>query len=221
MSVIADVTIPADSFALGQTLAACPDVSVEVERLASHSTEWALPFLWASGDDLEAFQDAMEGDPTIDSCSVVEEIGGEVLYKVHWTDEVLGLITEMIDEHASFLEATARNERWRLKLRFAEEGQVSSFQEHFAERGYSFDVHRIVHPSAPREQEYGLTAEQREALVTALDAGYFSVPRDRSIEELSEELELSTNAVSQRIRRGSANLVRHTLTIDAGEDEEF
>lgn len=220
MSVIADVSLPAASFALDQALSDHAGVTVEAERIAAHSREWTLPFLWASDGDQDAFHDAMEADPTVERASVVEDADGEVLYKVHWIDDVLDLITEMIDQQASIVEARARDGRWRLTLRFSEEGQVSSFQQHFAERGYSFDVHRIYHPSAPREREFGLTSEQRDALVTALESGYFTVPRDASIEELSDELDLSSNAVSQRLRRGSANLVRHTLTVGTDEAGE-
>lgn len=217
MSVIADVTIPTESFALGEALREHEDLTVEAERLASHSPEWALPFLWTSDVDADAFLEALRDDPTVEDASVVEAVDGEVLYKVRWTDDVLQLITEIIDQHASILEASATEGSWRLLLRFAEEGQVSTFQEHFAERDHAFDVHRIAHPGAPREREFGLTTEQRDALVAALEQGYFEVPREHTIEDLAEELDLSSNAVSQRLRRGSANLIRHTLTVHGSD----
>lgn len=217
MSVIADFTVPADSFTLQQALAAEPDMTIETERLASHSVEWLFPFHWATGGDFETFQTAMEDDPTVANVTAIEESEDSVLYQIKWSDEIIDLITEITDQHASILKAKAHGEKWQLQLRFADEGQVSSFQKHFAERDRSFEVTRVYHPSASRQREYGLTVEQRDTLVTAFQMGYFTVPRDRSIEDLADVLDISSNAVSQRIRRGSANLIQHTLTIGTGE----
>ncbi|RBI64490.1 bacterio-opsin activator [halophilic archaeon] len=218
MSVIANFTVPAEAFTLQRALTAVPDMTVEAERLASHSAEWALPFLWASGGDFERFHGAMQDDPTVANTAVIEETDSDVLYKIHWSDSVIELINEMIDQEATILEAQAQAQDWWLRLRFSEEKQVSSFHDHFAERGHRFEVGRVYHPSAPRQRKYGLTAEQRDALVAASRNGYFSVPRDISTEGLADVLGVSSNAVSQRIRRAYANLVQHTLL--AGTDEE-
>lgn len=220
MSVVVELTVPAESFTLSRALTAMPDVTVEAERVASHSPEWALPFLWASGSELDAFYDAMKDDPTIDTVGVIEEAGEEVLYKVEWCDEILDLITEMIDQHAIILEATAQAHDWRLRIRFAKHEQVSSFRDHFAEQGRQFEVTSLHQPTTPRQREFGLTPEQRDALVTALRTGYFEVPRDSSIEELGDALGISSNAVSQRLRRGSTNLIRNSLVIDTDESAD-
>lgn len=219
MSVVVEVTVPADAFALAQTLGRHPAQTVEAERVASHSPEWALPFLWVSGDDFEAFTETLCGDPTVEDASLVEESGGERLYKVLWDEAVLDLITEMIDRHATILEAEGNGGRWRLKLRFADGERLSSFRAYFAEVGRSFTVERLYHPTSPRQREYRLTPQQREALVMAARGGYFDIPRQQSIAELAEALGISSNAASQRLRRGSRNLVRNTLTIGTPDED--
>ncbi|WP_254544350.1 helix-turn-helix domain-containing protein [Halomarina pelagica] len=213
MSVIADCTVPTESFALRGALEDNPQTALEAERVATHSAEWALPFLWASGGDREAFIAALRDDPTVEDAAVIEAVDGSVLYKVQWCDRVIELVNEMIDQHAVILEAEAQSRRWRFKLRFAEEGQVATFQRHFTEQGHAFEVNRLYRPTEPRRREYGLTAEQYETLVTALDRGYFEIPRTVSTDDLAEILGISSNAVSQRLRRASANLVRNTLLI--------
>ena len=55
---------------------------------------------------------------------------------------------------------------------------------------------------------------QRSALVTALEMGYFDVPRQVELADVAAELDLSPNAVSERIRRGEANLFRSALTVN-------
>ncbi|WP_227378840.1 helix-turn-helix domain-containing protein [Haladaptatus halobius] len=222
MSVVADVTVPADSFTLQHALTTEPEMIVEADRLASHSAEEVMPLLWASGGDFEVFQKAMQDDPTVNNVTVIEESADRVLYQVIWHDEFVDLINEMIDQHASIVEAKAHGEKWRLQLRFIEEDQVSTFRDHFTERGYSFQANKISFSTAPRQRTYGLTTEQRDTLVTAFQRGYFNVPRDFSLEDLAEVFDISSNAVSQRIRRGSANLIEHALIIgtDTARDDE-
>lgn len=60
----------------------------------------------------------------------------------------------------------------------------------------------------------------------ALERGYFSVPRDAQIGDLADELGVSTNAVSQRLRRAMENLTRNTLAVAPperipGADSDF
>lgn len=220
MSVVVDFTVPTESFVLHEALAAEPSTTVEAERLASHGTEWVLPFLWASGDNLEAFHEAVNNDPTVVDATVIEKSDHTVLYKIEWVEAVNELVTELVDQHANILEATGHVDEWRLKLRFAEDEQVSAFRSHFAEKGRDFEVHKLYYPSVPRQQEYGLTPEQRNTLAVAQREGYFDVPRGISIEELADELGISSNAVSQRIRRASTNLIQHTLTIGTDETEK-
>jgi hypothetical protein len=214
MSVVGDFRIPAGSFALEHALAAAPGMRIEADRMASHSPEEVMPFLWATGGDFEAFTDALDEDPLVDTVSVADEAGEEVLYRLTWGQAFRDLIHEMIDHHASILEATAREDHWRLRLRFADEGMVSSFQTHFQETGRTFEVRSLRPPEGPRQRKYGLTPEQYEALVTAVRDGYFSIPRAVSVEEVGESLGISANAASQRIRRGCEALVRTSLTND-------
>jgi predicted DNA binding protein len=49
--------------------------------------------------------------------------------------------------------------------------------------------------------------------------GYVDVPRECSMDDIAAELDISANAVSQRIRRGSANLVSHALTVGTDVSE--
>ena len=52
----------------------------------------------------------------------------------------------------------------------------------------------------------------------AVDMGYFSVPREAATEDLAERLDVSHQAVSERLRRGTKALV--TATIGEPENSE-
>lgn len=213
MSVVGDFTIPAGAFALERALSTDPEMTIEADRLASHSPREVFPFLWATGGDFERFYRALEDDPTVTSVGIADETENGVLYRLEWSDAFCNLIHEMVDHHAAIMEAKAHGDEWNLRLRFAEEGMVSSFQNHFRETGHQFDVNQLYHPTEPRQRAFGLTAEQHEALVAAVNEGYFTIPRTASAEEVSETLGISANAVSERIRRGCETLIRSELIL--------
>lgn len=219
MSVIGDFTVPSDSFALHHALTSAPEVTVEADRLASHSTREVLPFLWASGGDSEQFEAAFDADQTVDSATVAERTDDGALYRLQWADEVCELVDEMVDHHAAIVEASAQDGEWDLRLRFAEEDQISEFQRYFRDSGRDFEVHHLSRPSEPRQREFGLTTEQYEALVAAVRNGYFEVPRGTSVDELGALLGISANSVSQRLRRGNETLVRNALIVAPGDAE--
>ena len=213
MSVIGDFTIPAESFALERALAAHPEMTVEVDRLASHSTMEVLPFIWVTGGDVDALRESIEEDPSVDSLTVADEMDGEVLYRIGWVQELCSFINDIVDHHAAILRAEAADERWSLRMRFAKEEMVSEFQSHFREEGRDFQVQSLAQPTQPRQSEFGLTADQREALAAAARSGYFAIPRAASAEELGGELGISANAASERVRRGCQALIESGLMI--------
>lgn len=49
----------------------------------------------------------------------------------------------------------------------------------------------------------------------ASERGYFDVPRVVTVDELADDLGVSTTSVSERLRRGIDNLVDNTLRVDA------
>lgn len=63
----------------------------------------------------------------------------------------------------------------------------------------------LVHP------ELVLTPTQRETLETAYEHGYFDDPRNATVAELANQLEVSASAVSGRLRRGTKALLEDTV----------
>jgi predicted DNA binding protein len=216
MSLVAEFSVPTGEFALDGALAAVPEMRIEVERLATHSREWVMPFVWASGGDIDAFESALADDETVAESEAIDRLDDGALFMIEWAESVESRVDDMVDQHAIVQEAVADRE-WFLKLRFSDAGQLSSFRDYFES---DFELHRKYRSSEPRQEEFGLTAEQRETLVTASELGYFSVPRAATVEDVADELDISPNSVSQRLRRAHDALVRNTLLIDARDRPE-
>ncbi|MFW6383916.1 MAG: helix-turn-helix domain-containing protein [Halodesulfurarchaeum sp.] len=52
-----------------------------------------------------------------------------------------------------------------------------------------------------------MTAKRREALLAAMEAGYYENPRETTIEELAADLDISGSAFGTRLRKAEAGLV--------------
>lgn len=218
MSLVAEFSVSTDDFALADALDSAPETSVEVERLATHSRDWVMPFVWASGGDCDAFEDALEADPTVDDARTIDRIDGSRLYRMRWNESVKSQVDSMIDRHAIVQEASADRDRWFLRLRFVDERHLSKFREHFDR---NFSLHRKYRPTESDDSEFGLTPEQHETLLVAAELGYFSVPREATVEDIAERLDISSNSVSQRLRRAHRALVQNTLLVNAEQGIEF
>jgi predicted DNA binding protein len=88
------------------------------------------------------------------------------------------------------------------------------------DHGLSFDIRSINGMEKNRSGRFGLTEEQYEAITAALDRGYYEIPRDATAEELASEMDISRQAVAERLRRGHKVLAEDALTIGLmGPDE--
>lgn len=213
MSVLAELTVPASEFVLADTLTSVPEMRIEIKRVVA-GPQHVTPYFWASGDDFEAFERALRDDSSIqDILTLEEQNGDERFYRVTWQADVENLMTGVSNTEATILEAVSDDgKRWELKILFPERDALSAFHDYCVDHDFSFQLERVYHPDNPQEEaEYGVTEEQHEALRAAYDAGYFDVPRETTLTELTDELDISRNALSARIRRGERNLLANTL----------
>lgn len=220
MATIAEFSVPSESFALAETLPAYPDVAVEVDRIAAHTPGTTMPCIWAADSDTSGFSEAVTDDPTVESVRATADFDGEHLYQIEWRDGIDDLVEEMIDHEGVILEASGRDDRWRLRIRFMTREQFEAFRAHFDEHGPSFRLEQLFNVKHPRHTRGDVTPEQHEALMAAVHAGYFRVPSDASIQDVADELGVSHQAVSERIRRGTENLVRDMLFVEPIRERE-
>lgn len=177
-------------------------------------------FFWAEGGDVDAFDDALEKDPTVTRPRMLAEVGDRRLYRVD--------LTEVGQEAATFstwgeldlvvLDLRATTEGWRARIRFPDRDALGGFLDVCRDRGISFSVEAIV-GGADATEDVGveLTPDQREALATALQAGYFEIPRGATLAEVADPLGISAQATSERLRRGMASLVEAALPGERGD----
>ena len=214
MSVIADFSIPAEQFALGHLLEVRPGVQVRLESMVP-TGETMIPYFWVEDPDIEAVEEALLESTYVEEASIVDRVGDEALFRVVWAEDVNGIIETIMETEGVILEGNGHGDNWTFELRFPEYDALSRFYRSVVEKDISItleNVHNPIDQSGP--QPNVLTDEQREALQTALEEGYFAVPREITLVELADRLGISDSAVSQRIRRGLTKLLTTNLTRD-------
>lgn len=213
MSVFAEFHVPTDSFALAQTFRQAPETVIEIERVVA-TKNLMTPYFWVSGGGRDEFPTAAEADPSIQDLTQVDAFGEADLYRANWTENVESIIHAYTQYGATIFEATGAEDVWELRLRFDNRDHLREFQAYCVENDLSFDLqrlHDLAHPLTAGQ--YGLTDKQREALVTAWESGYFETPRKVTLDEVADQLGISQQALSNRLRRGQQNLIPSTLTV--------
>ncbi|MDX1747381.1 MAG: helix-turn-helix domain-containing protein [Halobacteriales archaeon] len=219
MPTIVSGTVPADEFALSHTLESLPDLLFEVERVVTSGDDALMPLLWARGPSLEHVRETLEEDPTVDEVTVVGDFDDEWLFQMKWVDHVDLLVQMLTNSEATVLDAVGRGAQWKLRVLYPRRSLFSKTHEFCEDHGLGFDVDSIRDLDGEPAGRYGLTTEQYEVLAEAARMGYFDVPREVSLEELSEELDVSHQAASERIRRATSALVDDTLFVGLNEYE--
>lgn len=210
MSIVAEFTIPAGALPAGDVLQEMSDIRIELERVVPTS-ETALPFFWVWGSNPQEFMRRAEADQNMAKTRLLARVDDGALFRAEWSPDV-AVIRGIKRLNATIIEATGSSDNWRFQLRTQEREAFSEFQRLFRDQGIPVELERIYDLGELIEgSRRALTDEQRETLIRAYREGYFRKPRETTQEELGEYFGISHRAVSERLRRGTRNLVASTL----------
>lgn len=173
------------------------------DHCAFTSGEIGIRF-WASPTDAEAFAEGLEADETVAAYEVLTRGLARTLYQVHLSDagrekSFIPLLGEFGGE---LLDGERAHGEWLIQLRFPDRESLQGFFDTFdAHSAVSVTLDKLHREDSLDSRSFGLTPSQREALQTACEQGYFEVPRKATLKSLSDELNVSDQAVSERLRR--------------------
>jgi len=219
MSVILEFSIPGEKFTLGQVLSGPPTMYCELERIVP-TGDMMMPFVWVTGDDHEQFAERVRDDPLVRELTVLDTVGESALYRIEWAEVPTDLIEGIASTDAAVLEAYG-NEDWRFRLRFLDHDGLSQFHNFVIEHDIPCHIDRTYTLTETDQSGYrfDLSQEQREALLLALRRGYFATPSEVTLDELADELGITRQALSERIRRGNEQVLRKALLSAASDFE--
>ena len=211
MATIAEFVVDSDAFPLGYLFDRIPDISIELDRIVP-TNDALIPYVWVRGGDVDDIVAAVAAHPDLRSMKLVDEADGIRLFRVEWESDVRGIVTCIAETDVSLLSGHGSRGEWVFELRADTAEAISDFQQKCQDYGIATALSRL-HTLSEMETRgrYNLTSEQQEALLLAFNEGYYNEPRGVNLETLAGQLDISRPSLSDRLKRGSRNLIGSTL----------
>lgn len=223
MSILVEFSIAIDRFELGGFIAQYDDLIAELERIVP-TEDRVIPYVWVTGptESIEALTETLEASDKTESVTCLDRLAvngsndRHCLYRIEWVLSDLDVVKGIVRANGSILEGECQDHYWHLRFRFRDHNDVADFYQYLADNNITdFSIDSIYELASRSERglSYDISPDQREALILAAQKGYFETPREATLEEVGEELDITQQATSERVRRGVKNVVFDALNI--------
>lgn len=212
MGTVVDMTIPTEQFALSETFDTVPDVQLSSVRVAAHGPRGVMPFLRSWSSKPEKLDDALKNDTSTEDVTCVSRDEDWALHRISWETHVQVVIGIFIQANGSLLGAQGEANEWKLRVLFPDQASVSETYNRWRKHGVDSSIKRVSGVSdIVNYSGIELSNCQQETLIEAFNTDYYDVPRGITLDGLAEELDVSHQALSERLRRGHRNLIATTI----------
>lgn len=207
MPSLVRMAIPVEDMPFSATISQLPGCQYRVEQSAFTGQDHSI-HLWITCDDPSAIGSALATDSSVKSSERLLQRGSEHLFELELTHQLL-VPRDIIRHHGGVVaRAYGDEDAWVLEARFPDRDTVSDVDDAFDRYDIEVDYDAIVETGSMTDGSSGLlTDRQREALVAALEEGYFEVPRQVTLAELADDLGVTHQALSERLRRAQLVLL--------------
>lgn len=217
MPTVAQFVVPADEVALTETFRQLPDVRVALEKSAVTGDDAPLR-LWVTGGSEPAVREAFDADPSVDEVrKLAESEDGRLLFDLDVGPAVELVQSLLLAEGGVVLSAVGHDGRWTISCRYPDHESLSAVGDLLEEQSFEHDVQSVEQVSETTYDGAELSDDQYQALECACRQGYFEVPRQATLADVADELGISHQALSERIRRGLAGYLQSDFPT---EDDE-
>jgi predicted DNA binding protein len=191
-----------------------PDPVVEVRKFNTTDGGTLNTFCVVRGEDLDGFESGLEDDSTVAEWDRLSGESTRRLYRIGTRRNTDDSITyrKLVQLDGFLLGARAADSGWYVKANFPDR---ETFRHYCVELA---DYEITVEPTVIRDggyhlpsEPFGISPEQEEILVEAVRLGYFEVPRGSSLETLADEVGISDQAASERLRRAQETLAENAV----------
>ena len=210
MATVLEFTSPAAEFPLGSIFESLPETEVELERLIPHDT-LIIPYFWVRGVSVEDIESEFKTQTGVTDIRLIDSVKDEYLMRAQWENDYVGVLAALSEAEVTLLNCVGTKDEWNFEVRGESQEALSEFRSYCQENDIPIEV-TALHAMRPVQGEgFELTDTQREALVLAYERGYFNSPRESSLEAVAEELGITQQSLSSRLRRGHRRLIENTL----------
>ena len=209
-------TLPAEGFALAEFFERVPDARVECESAVANPADHALLVVRTDSNE-STVGTALQSDPSVGAVERFGERADGWTYRVTWKGRSRRLIQRLVAADVTLVSAQGRGSEWELRLLAPNREGISRAHDIMDDLDCEDECRSISSLDGGGSTRSGLTDEQREALVTAFEIGYYNVPRDVTAEDVATELGITHQAISERFRRAYQHIVETEFVVN---DEE-
>ncbi|TYL38715.1 bacterio-opsin activator [Natronococcus pandeyae] len=221
MTTVVDLEIPADRLGIAHAFDRVSTLEFHIGGMIGDFP----PLVWVSGPDQRTVRRALEADPSVEIIADLTDdprteregddwVRDRWLYRLELGSRVK-LFQQLVSENeGAILEASGQDEYWSVQLLFHDRRAVSECHAMFDQYDFRVNVARVTGMSDLPSTRTPLTETQYETICKAHELGYFDVPREVTLKELAAELDISHQALSERLRRSHAALISAELSND-------
>jgi len=219
MGLVATFEIHCEALPLTGVAVAVPEATLVLELQFNHGAR-PLFLVTATDGSPTSVEDALADAYDVEEWTLVGRSGDTRRYQAVPAlsfEEQLGDHLDDLSGLEALATADAIIERievlpngWRQTGWFADRDAFAAFSS-FWQQNARFQLERLTRDDEPEPPGDGLTDDQREALRTAYERGYFDIPRRASLEDVGAELGITASSVSERLRRAQTQLIRETV----------
>jgi len=172
-------------------------------------------FYHIESSDFQRFEDGLRRDNTVGEFErVTETRDGEAIYSFEYTDEAKVLSPVISNANGVILEMENDGRAWILTVWMPDRTDLAHLWDYAGRNDVDIELLRLNEYASLGTTDAGLTDSQREALLVALDRGYFEEPRNATLSDVAADLDISQPAASGLLRRGIKRLVVSSMTDD-------
>jgi len=209
------VTFHIETGFLREAAGVLPDEAVSIQRL--HDVDGrSRVVVWVDDTDRDSIDTAFVADGSVESMSHVGPEADGHWYILETADASMAAMSRgLLTADGMLVRADLLEGEWVVQARFPDRSSLLTFREDLVADGFDVEVQRMREDEDEASTQFGVTDPQREVLLLALERGYYTVPRNASLSDLAGELDISSQAASERLRRGTQTLVANTLAAPA------
>lgn len=216
MSLVAEFRLSHQEFPLSGALERAPAISLQAEQLLADDPAAPTVFFWAEGEGFDRFEAAMDADDGAKRWERVETACDRRFYRLDVDPaEATVLYPTDVELGVSRLGFSMTEAGLEVRTRFPDRDTICRYFDACRAKGMDVSLLRLYEGVDGDDTLPGVSDKQVEALQRAAELGFFGVPRDCELSTVAASLGVSTQAASERIRRGTEALVCESF--DLGE----
>ncbi|ELY48865.1 helix-turn-helix domain-containing protein [Natronolimnohabitans innermongolicus] len=177
-------------------------------------------FYRVQSPDFTQFEDGLRNDHTIGEFErVIETRDEKAIYRFEYTDEAKIVSPIISAANGVILDMENDGTGWILTVWMPDRTNLAPVWDYAEQNDIAIELLRVNDYASLGDTDAGLTESQREALLVALETGYFDDPRNATLSEVAATLDISEPAASGLLRRGTKRLIVSSLMDDSEQPD--